>query len=43
MYCGEVVEMAPVAKIFGDRVISHPYTEGLLNPFQDWIRNQVSA
>ena len=30
MYCGEVVEMAPVAKIFGDRVFSHPYTEGLL-------------
>ena len=30
MYCGEVVEMAPVAKIFGHRAVSHPYTEGLL-------------
>lgn len=31
MYCGQVVEMAPVEKIFGDTSIySHPYTEGLM-------------
>lgn len=30
MYCGQVVEMAPVEKIFGDSVWQHPYTEGLL-------------
>lgn len=31
MYCGQVVEMAPVDKIFGDESIySHPYTEGLM-------------
>ncbi len=30
MYCGQVVEMAPVEKIFGDNQYMHPYTEGLL-------------
>lgn len=31
MYCGQVVEKAPVDKIFGDNSIySHPYTEGLM-------------
>ncbi|NLY45490.1 MAG: ABC transporter ATP-binding protein [Tissierella sp.] len=31
MYCGQVVEKAPVDKIFGDKSIySHPYTEGLM-------------
>ncbi len=30
MYCGEVVEMAPVRTIFTDAVFSHPYTEGLM-------------
>jgi len=30
MYCGEVVEMAPVRTIFGDNEFSHPYTEGLM-------------
>ncbi|MDR1704342.1 MAG: ABC transporter ATP-binding protein, partial [Clostridiales bacterium] len=30
MYCGQVVEMAPVEVIFKRREFSHPYTEGLL-------------
>ena len=30
MYCGQVVEMAPVRFIFGDNKFLHPYTEGLL-------------
>jgi peptide/nickel transport system ATP-binding protein len=30
MYCGQVVEMAPVRSIFGDNKFLHPYTEGLL-------------
>lgn len=30
MYCGQVVEMAPVRKIFGESSHLHPYTEGLL-------------
>lgn len=30
MYCGQVVEMAPVRTIFGDNTYLHPYTEGLL-------------
>lgn len=31
MYCGQVVEKAPVETIFGkDTVYSHPYTEGLM-------------
>ena len=30
MYCGQVVEQAPVRMIFGSSVHSHPYTEGLL-------------
>ena len=30
MYCGQVVEMAPVKMIFGGSIYSHPYTEGLL-------------
>lgn len=31
MYCGQVVEMAPVKTIFGkENVYSHPYTEGLM-------------
>ncbi len=31
MYCGQVVEKAPVKTIFGpDSVYSHPYTEGLM-------------
>lgn len=30
MYCGQVVEMAPVRKIFGESSFQHPYTEGLL-------------
>ncbi|MDR7870632.1 MAG: ABC transporter ATP-binding protein [Tissierellaceae bacterium] len=31
MYCGQVVEKAPVETIFGDdSVYSHPYTEGLM-------------
>ncbi|BBF41810.1 oligopeptide transport ATP-binding protein OppD [Lachnospiraceae bacterium KM106-2] len=31
MYCGQVVEKAPVEKIFGDTKFSHPYTEGLMS------------
>jgi len=30
MYCGQVVEQAPVKTIFGAHGYSHPYTEGLL-------------
>lgn len=30
MYCGQVVEMAPVRTIFGENPYSHPYTEGLM-------------
>lgn len=30
MYCGQVVEMAPVRTIFGENRYLHPYTEGLL-------------
>jgi len=30
MYCGQVVEQAPVRHIFGASEFSHPYTEGLL-------------
>ena len=30
MYCGQVVETAPVRTIFSDSVYSHPYTEGLM-------------
>lgn len=30
MYCGEVVEMAPVKTIFTNGRFSHPYTEGLM-------------
>lgn len=30
MYCGQVVEQAPVRTIFGRSEHSHPYTEGLL-------------
>ena len=30
MYCGQVVEMAPVRSIFGNNKFLHPYTEGLL-------------
>lgn len=30
MYCGQVVEMAPVKTIFGKNEYSHPYTEGLM-------------
>jgi peptide/nickel transport system ATP-binding protein len=30
MYCGQVVEQAPVRSIFGASKFSHPYTEGLL-------------
>jgi len=30
MYCGQVVEQAPVRTIFGSSIHSHPYTEGLL-------------
>ena len=30
MYCGLVVEKAPVRSIFGDNSYLHPYTEGLL-------------
>lgn len=30
MYCGEVVEMAPVDTIFSKGKFSHPYTEGLM-------------
>ena len=30
MYCGQVVEHAPVRTIFHDNVYSHPYTEGLM-------------
>ena len=30
MYCGQVVEKAPVRSIFGDNSYLHPYTEGLL-------------
>ncbi len=30
MYCGQVVEMAPVRTIFGKNEFSHPYTEGLM-------------
>ncbi|MCL2574859.1 MAG: ABC transporter ATP-binding protein [Defluviitaleaceae bacterium] len=30
MYCGQVVEQAPVRQIFGESKFSHPYTEALL-------------
>jgi len=30
MYCGQVVEQAPVRTIFDNSTYSHPYTEGLL-------------
>lgn len=30
MYCGQVVEMAPVDVIFSEGTHSHPYTEGLM-------------
>ena len=30
MYCGQVVETAPVNSIFGSSYHSHPYTEGLM-------------
>ncbi|MDR1836219.1 MAG: ABC transporter ATP-binding protein [Treponema sp.] len=30
MYCGQVVETAPVRTIFSPSVFSHPYTEGLM-------------
>ena len=30
MYCGQVVEKAPVRKVFGENRYSHPYTEGLM-------------
>ena len=30
MYCGQVMEMAPVRTIFGNAKYSHPYTEGLM-------------
>jgi len=30
MYCGQVVEQAPVEKIFGKGGQSHPYTQGLM-------------
>jgi len=30
MYCGQVVEKAPVRMIFGDDSYQHPYSEGLL-------------
>jgi peptide/nickel transport system ATP-binding protein len=30
MYCGQVVEKAPVRTIFGKNAYSHPYTEGLM-------------
>lgn len=30
MYCGQVVEQAPVRTVFGKSEHSHPYTEGLL-------------
>lgn len=30
MYCGQVVERAPVDTIFGGKRFEHPYTEGLL-------------
>jgi len=30
MYCGQVVEQAPVRSIFGESSFSHPYTEALL-------------
>ena len=30
MYCGQVVEMAPIDVIFKKREFSHPYTEGLM-------------
>ena len=30
MYCGQVVERAPVETIFGNGRYSHPYTEGLM-------------
>ena len=30
MYCGQVVEQAPVRTIFGEQKYSHPYTEGLM-------------
>ena len=30
MYCGQIVEMSPVRKLFGGSEFMHPYTEGLL-------------
>jgi peptide/nickel transport system ATP-binding protein len=41
MYCGQVVETAPVGVIFGENKYSHPYTEGLMTsiPQLDTPRN----
>lgn len=30
MYCGQIVEMAPVGIVFKQREFAHPYTEGLM-------------
>lgn len=35
MYCGQVVESAPVDKVFGTSDKRHPYTSGLLNSVPD--------
>ena len=35
VYCGQVVERAPAALVFGGNRYSHPYTEGLLNSAPD--------
>ena len=39
MYCGQIVEYAPVEKIFDkEDLYSHPYTEGLLSSAPDLKR-----
>ncbi len=45
MYCGEVVEMAPVRTIFLQGKYSHPYTEGLMTsiPRLDTASHRLDA
>ncbi|MEG0767446.1 MAG: ABC transporter ATP-binding protein [Clostridia bacterium] len=45
MYCGQVVELAPVHVIFSDDPFSHPYTEGLMEsiPRLDTVSKRLDA
>ncbi|MGL5122856.1 MAG: ABC transporter ATP-binding protein [Fusobacteriaceae bacterium] len=40
MYCGKVVETAPVMTIFGKTTMRHPYTAGLLNSLPDISKDE---